>query len=120
MTIDNFFTKKHDGFDHVTRAILLLLMWACANSIPRFVMDCPLFDAMYRQLGCNPGPNRHEIQTKYLPQLDRLVVKDFRLLPYNNSPSKCRTHEVVLIHVLFDLQMYTNIHICTNFDCMHI
>lgn len=79
MTIDNFFTKKHEAFDHVTRANLLLLMWACANSIPRFVMDCPLFDAMYRQLGCNPGPNRHEIQSKYLPQLDRLVVNDFRL-----------------------------------------
>jgi hypothetical protein len=76
--IDQLFTKMRDGFDVVTRANLLLLMWACVNSIPRFVLDCPLFDAMHHQLGCNPGPNRHEIQSKYLPQLDHLVVKDFR------------------------------------------
>ena len=73
-TSEKFFKMRTDGLSHDLKGGMLLLLWASSNGLSRNVLNCPLFDAYHRHNGINLPPNRHLLQSDYVPHLDKLVV----------------------------------------------
>jgi len=73
------FAKLSTGnMDAAVRSNLVLLSWGVANVIARYSLNCPIFDMYLKSLGSQPAPNRHDLATMYLPQLDSLVVEEIK------------------------------------------
>lgn len=73
---DSFWAKAVD-LEPAVASDLRLLLWAISNSISRNSLNDPLFDAFLKSLGSNPSPNRHTLQSQYLPVLDGFVIDSF-------------------------------------------
>jgi hypothetical protein len=73
------FAKLATGnMDAAVRSNLVLISWSVANVIARYSLNCPIFDMYLKSLGSQPAPNRHDLATMYLPQLDSLVVEEIK------------------------------------------
>jgi len=75
---DKFFTKAISGLENKIKSSLVLVMWAVANGVPRSALNCPLFDKYHDIIGAPTPPNRHDLQSQYLQELDSLVVKEIK------------------------------------------
>lgn len=75
-TSEKFFTMAISGLENRLKSSLVLLMWAVANGVPRSALNCPLFDKYHDLIGAPAAPNRHDLQSQYLKELDSLVVNE--------------------------------------------
>lgn len=80
---DTFFNNAVAGLENRLKSSLTLLMWATANGVPRNALNCPLFDTYHEQIGAPAPPNRHTLQSTYLPQLDSFVVDEIKRILSN-------------------------------------
>lgn len=78
-TADKFFRRvKVAGLDNKVKCDLELLMWAIANGVSRLALNSPILDQYLHGIGSTAAPNRHDLGTEYLQQLDSLVKKEIR------------------------------------------
>lgn len=75
---EKFFRKVDRNMTKKVLCDLKAMAWSIANGISRASLNCALFDSFLREAGAQPVANRHDLQSEYLPQLDRLVLADIQ------------------------------------------